>query len=106
MLKISAVIWYEVNQTYIASELCEQKEVLDNKCLGNCQLSQKLQLTDQSNEENPSKVNVQIEVLNFVLPSEEVSNEYLLTISGDYRITLTIGDEIPFVSKVFRPPAC
>ena len=106
MLKISAIIWYEANQEYIATELCEQKEVVDNKCDGNCQLAQKLQLAESSNKDSDSpKPNMQFELIHFVLPQDTSDNLSLQALTANFVPLWSFGRVIGYNSPIDHPPA-
>lgn len=106
VLKISAIVWYELNQSYIAAELCEQKEIMDNNCAGHCQLSQKLQLTENTNDEDDAPaVSQQFELITFVLPEEDAEDNVLSTLASNHTQLWTLGTENNFISQVDHPPA-
>ena len=50
------LIDYSVNFNYIVSQLCEQKDDLDNTCRGKCHLSKKLQKQTEKAEKSKSVV--------------------------------------------------
>ena len=107
MLKISAIAWYEINRDFIVTELCEQKAVLENNCQGNCQLSKKLQLTDESKEDSEIPFsNVKLEVMDFVLCGETQEKTDSLVLNTTYNIAETPAIRRPFLDELFRPPAC
>ena len=50
---IFPLIDYTLNFTYIVNELCEQKDVKENRCKGKCHLSKEIKnQVDHSNDEN------------------------------------------------------
>jgi len=105
ILKISAITWYEINQSYISAELCEEKSKLDNECKGSCQLTQRLRLTEQSSsdQENPFS-NEKLEILSFVLYPNESENYRTFLLS---KLTFSRNEpkvRNPFIDEVFHPP--
>ena len=40
------------NQGYIATELCEQREIVDNSCEGHCQLQKELSKQSEQSDQN------------------------------------------------------
>lgn len=68
---ILPLVDYSLNYTYIASELCEQKDIPDNSCLGTCHLSKKI--GNQIDKESGSHKIVMIEFIK--IPHQPV-NEY------------------------------
>ena len=106
VLKVSAIVWYEVNQSYIASELCEQKEVMDNNCEGHCQLSKKLQLTENTSEDNGKPlISLQFELITFVLPQDASVDESLVASSSEFTEMWTLGTERDYIGVIDHPPA-
>ncbi len=106
VLKVSAIVWYEVNQSYIASELCEQKEVMDNNCEGHCQLSKKLQLTENTSEDNGKPlISQQFELITFVLPLDASVDETLVATSSEFTEMWTLGMERDYIGVIDHPPA-
>jgi len=53
MGKTGIVISYQINKTYIAQELCENKEIPMMQCNGKCQLKAQLQKQESQNEQSP-----------------------------------------------------
>jgi hypothetical protein len=52
MGKTGIVISYQINKTYIAQELCENKEIPMMQCNGKCQLKAQLQKQESQNEQS------------------------------------------------------
>lgn len=98
------MVWYEVNQSYIAQEFCIKKEVVENDCQGTCHLANTLQLTEQKQSDTPVYT-FQFEVLNFIVPKQQSFdiNEALVLTESNYH-----GQRLssPFLDDVFRPPSC
>ena len=52
--KLFTVAWYQVNKTYIAKNLCENRSKPKMHCNGKCQLRKKLQQLEQGHSEHSS----------------------------------------------------
>jgi len=48
------VIEYQLNKEYIASELCENKDVVASCCEGSCYLDKKIKEAQEEEEQSPS----------------------------------------------------
>lgn len=48
------VIGYQLNKEYIASELCENKDVVASCCEGSCYLDKKIKKAQEDEEQSPS----------------------------------------------------
>ena len=53
-VKLFTVAWYQVNKTYIAKNLCENRSKPKMHCNGKCQLRKKLQQLEQGHSEHSS----------------------------------------------------
>ena len=73
--KLLVLAWYQVNKTYIAQKLCENRNKPKMHCNGKCQLRKKMQLLEQespSNSSVPVKTD-KIAILEFLLPENQAS---------------------------------
>lgn len=52
--KLLTVAWYQVNKTYIAKNLCENRSKPKMHCNGKCQLRKKLQQLEQEHSKQSS----------------------------------------------------
>lgn len=73
--KLLVLAWYQVNKTYIAQKLCENRNKPKMHCNGKCQLRKKMQ---QLNQESPSNSSVpvkidKIAILEFLLPENQAT---------------------------------
>lgn len=50
--KIGVFVSFKINQKYIASNICEKKDIPQNTCEGGCFLKKELQKEDQKTEKN------------------------------------------------------
>jgi hypothetical protein len=71
VLKLSIVAWFEINQDYIASTLCENRNKPELVCCGKCVLTKQLKNVDDAEQKGqkniPSKEERTASV-SFVLP--------------------------------------
>ena len=73
--KLLVLAWYQVNKTYIAQKLCENRNKPKMHCNGKCQLRKKMQQLDQespSNSSVPVKID-KIAILEFLLPENQAT---------------------------------
>ena len=69
-------------------------------------MSEKLQLTENSsNNSDLPFSNEKIEVLNFVLSTDDCENQIESLIKGTYNLAGTPAIRHPFLDEVFHPPA-
>ena len=77
VLKLSIYAWFKLNQEYIATTLCENKNRPELVCCGKCVLSKKLDSVDGSERNNPKQQpskRAYTESTTFVLPESTVLN--------------------------------
>ncbi len=107
LLKGGVLVWYELNQTYIANELCENRDRPELACNGKCILMQRLQAAEQERrdaQERPLRIVEKLELAQFIIKEIPISN---LVFSQN-----TIQPQAPDVSiiksaccsTVFQPP--
>ena len=73
--KLLVLAWYQVNKTYIAQKLCENRNKPKMHCNGKCQLRKKMQQLEQespSNSSVPVKID-KIAILEFLLPENQAT---------------------------------
>lgn len=75
LMKLGVVAWYEYNKTYIAQNLCENRNKPELNCCGKCVLHKKLAkaeaATDKDGKPLPVKV-PKIELPLFIVPEQMV----------------------------------
>lgn len=96
---------FYANQTFIAENLCVQKDIEENDCQGQCMLMDKLDKAQENEEKNVSHLvkEIHLFVQNFDLPQiKEVRDiaELSSTVIFYYRTTHSKD----FSDTVFRPP--
>jgi hypothetical protein len=73
--KLFVLAWYQVNKTYIAQKLCENRNKPKMHCNGKCQLRKKMQQLEQDSPCKPSvpaKID-KIAILEFLLPANQTT---------------------------------
>lgn len=72
VLKLSIVVWFEINQDYIAATLCENKARPELVCCGKCVLHKELRKADEAERKSHKDTNEKQEraaQVHFVLPA-------------------------------------
>ena len=101
--KVVVIMSFYANQSYIAQNLCENRNHLEKKCCGKCQLKKKLQQTENSNNQNNNNRNN----LNEDIAFSHSYYTYLYFKSGQVIIFKEHDSAIPVGRSafVFRPPS-
>lgn len=107
VVKLGIVAWYEVNKTYVATVLCENKDKPQMKCCGKCFVNKQMKKVDEgSNSEKqlPGKT-AKAETPEYIMPFAQLHNLVFFqqedkVYNGHY--TGTTGFEI--AGSVFHPP--
>jgi len=99
------IIWvdFQLNQQYIAKNICVQKEVNDNCCKGSCQLIKKLNEDEknQGQQNEPSKPLKEIQL--FINQEHEIQFSCPLTLERSYpKINICTYSKI--ILDIFHPP--
>lgn len=96
---------FYANRTFIAENLCVQKDIEENDCQGQCMLMDKLDKAQENEEKNLSHQvkEIQLFVQNFDLPQlKEVRDIIELSSSVIFYYKTTHSKD--FSGTVFRPP--
>jgi hypothetical protein len=107
MVKLGIVAWYEVNKTYVATVLCENKDKPEMKCCGKCYVNKQMNKVDRgsnSDKQLPGKT-AKAETVDYIMPFTQSQNivfspQENKIFNGHY--TGTAGFEL--VTSVFHPP--
>ncbi|MBL0096824.1 MAG: hypothetical protein IPP46_10275 [Bacteroidetes bacterium] len=94
---------FEIHKEYIAQQLCEKKDVPENRCQGNCQLSKEIKEQDARENKQMPVMTVKSEVSVFELPSFKVLffNHCLVLIQNEEVLFTRVG----YPRDVLRPPS-
>ena len=77
VLKLSIVAWFELNQEYIASTLCENRDKPELVCCGKCVLTKQLKKADDTEQKDKKNTQSKAErtaMVVYVLPSVSEQN--------------------------------
>ncbi len=106
-LRLGVLAWYEYNKSYIAKNLCENRDKPQMKCCGKCYLHKQLNKAgdDDTNKNNPRKTD-KTEHTYFIV----AQRAYLpVSAASHYTVYHTPFKEVHFHSRfigsVFRPPS-
>lgn len=106
MVKLGIVAWYQVNKTYVATVLCENKDKPQLNCCGKCYVNKQMKKADgnSSDKQLPGKT-AKAETVEYIMPIAQLSNLLFLLpeekiLNGHY--TGTPGFEL--ATSVFHPP--
>jgi len=95
---------FEMNRTYIANELCINRNRPELHCNGRCYLMNKLkqaQDKEQKQERQFQKIQLQLQEAIVILPY--VFRQYS-TAAIHFRIPLTTGMPVARMNSIFHPP--
>ena len=104
--KLLVLAWYQVNKTYIAQKLCENRNKPKMHCNGKCQLRKKMQQLEQespSNSSVPVKID-KIAILEFLLPENQASLNNPFSILGKPIIFYDKQYTFSFSNYLLKPP--
>ncbi len=97
LTNIGIALWFEVEQDYIAQELCQEKDIEDSDCEGHCVLTKKV------NDSKPvTQIVLDSKLLEFLLPTTFTKQCYGKedkTLDG---VGFAVLEQPP--GDVFRPP--
>lgn len=108
MVKLGIVAWYQVNKTYVATVLCENKDKPEMNCCGKCYVRKQLNKADDngSSEKQTPVKGPHFETVDYVMPVFTATRITLSTASVSKvfngRYTGSLGFDI--VSSIFHPP--
>ena len=101
LINVFIVVEYLVNFHYYSAEVCEYKENPEVKCLGSCQLQNKLE-DEQKTDENPLE---QLREFSFDGVEVMCDEQEPLKLSQDFNFDQMCNPHIPVVvNQHFHPP--
>lgn len=97
-VNIGIYTWFQIDQAYIASELCENRFIPESDCGGHCVLEKKINAV-----ETKKGVIVEFKLLSFLCVQ---SNEVLMENIGSTSLLCkpTGSFDYQYASAIFRPP--
>lgn len=97
---------FYINQSYIAQNLCENRDKPQLQCNGHCQLSKKLKDEQRKEQENPErKAESKSEIF---YPAHAAANHIAAAfkvVDKNYILPISIGMPVDQAQSVFHPPA-
>lgn len=78
MLKAGVLIWYGANRTYIATELCENKDKPELKCNGQCVLAKRMKAAEEERrdaDQRPLRIMEKFEFSHYIAAAEDTFSE-------------------------------
>lgn len=106
MMKLSIITLYELNKTYIAENICVNKNKPQLHCNGKCYLKKQLERTDNNLTQENKSTSIKADVTDIVLCKK---NFFLLLVTSmSQNINKTsyrnIFHTTSYVVKIFQPP--
>lgn len=93
---------FEMNESYIAKELCVNKDKPQMHCNGQCYLMKKLKQA-QDKEQKQERQSQKVQLQEAIVSTPFTFKQYSL-ISVNLRIPLTTGMPVAQVNSIFHPP--
>jgi hypothetical protein len=93
---------FNLNQQYIAENLCEQKEIENNTCQGCCQLKKQMEQQNEQDKTNPNQTKRKL-LIDFFSKSNTLHRNINTSKTISYCLRLDIELQT-FYSDIFHPP--
>ncbi len=106
LTKIWIVFDFKINQDFIAEVLCINKDEPTSGCNGKCHLAKQLKKVDPNDQDDkPDKINQKIEILLFLVQSNNILHEPLIPNAKKSECTMQfLFAYTSHLSDIFRPP--
>jgi hypothetical protein len=104
LAKSYVLIKFELNQEYIAKNLCIKKEVPGNCCQGNCQLTKDLDAENKKEQSSPIQILKNTVDIQFVCTYDVLVNFKQYPIQCQYA-NFVVGQTAAFPKAIFHPPS-
>jgi hypothetical protein len=99
--KIIVLLEFEMNQEYIAKNLCVEKDVEDNCCQGSCHLKEKLEEEDKKDKDSGNtKENKEVQIF---FQNDSAFSFFYPVITKSYSDFLS-KNIISFAFSIYHPP--
>lgn len=107
--KLGIVAWWEANRSYVAKELCENRNQPQKKCAGKCYLKKQLNKIEQEpgTENNiPNKKHL-TEVIDCIL-TQPINSTSSIVFEPIQKSLSTYVNHYQYkvLKRIFHPPAC
>jgi len=93
---------FKINQEYIATNLCVQKDIEENSCQGCCQLKKEMQQTEKQEKSNPNQSQRKLTIDLFNTSSLTFKKPDVFKIINYHYGAIIMVDA--FYARVFKPP--
>ena len=106
-VKLGILAWYEVNKTYVATELCENKDKPELNCCGKCYVGKQLKKVDEhSGEKQMPGKNTKTETVEYIIPFTTPAHNTtsLQQEAKVYNGRYTCSKGFDVINSVFHPP--
>lgn len=108
MVKLGIVAWYEVNKTYVATVLCENKDKPQLNCCGKCYVNKQMKKVDQnsgSEKQVPGKT-AKAETVEYIMPLTPLHSNTAFILQDDkvYNGHYTGSKGHDAAPAIFHPP--
>jgi hypothetical protein len=106
-IQLGIVGYYTINKTYIAKNLCENRNNPKMKCCGKCYLKKQLKKVDENNPGKtlPNKIDKNEPFVCIISAQFSFSNLNILSLSVNNPVNQNLhGLKIP--DSIFHPPSC
>lgn len=108
LLKAGVLMWYGANRTYIAAELCENRDKPEMQCNGQCVLAKRMKAAEQERrdaDQRPLRIMEKFEFSHYIAAAED-------TFSGMFETDLSrrivwasyLEPHSNYFSNFFHPP--
>ncbi len=109
MQTFSKWVWvaqYHLNETFIAAVLCENKEKVELKCKGKCQLAKNLAADEKGSSENSGQtVKHNLPEALFISSLKTFDFTFNSNIKTVHHPALQVLLQSPALASIFHPPA-
>jgi hypothetical protein len=103
--KLGIILAFKINQSYIASAFCENKDKPEMHCNGRCVLAKKLKQAEQNEEKQRAENLEKANVLFFCkLNRLEVNESSASPKTSDFNIFYLKFKPSSFTNDIFKPP--
>lgn len=108
MLKAGVLIWFGANRSYIAAELCENKDKPELECNGQCVLAKRMKAAEQERrdaDQRPLRIMEKFEFSHYIAAADEALSETDDANYSDRAIwTAYLEPHSNYFSNFFHPP--
>lgn len=103
--KLGVILAFKLNQDYIATALCENKDKPEMHCNGRCVLAKKLKQAEQNEEKQRLEIQKKANVLFFYKMSRlEFSESLIDTTRPNFNAFYLSFKTAVFINDIFKPP--